>query len=970
MTTPALALQLQKYGKIESCVPNAPFPVEDPSRVWIVQSGKLDLFMVATQDGVLYGARNHVVRVEQGQAVFGVGSHFESATLVACAAPGTAVRSVSLEEFLEIDLKGIDGNSPFQLMEDWITLLTGALSRDVVPGAFITLQSGQTTVIPEESKAVVPSEGVVWVRHNKGTSKFLGDNELPVVGYNGVFPVTRHGWLQAAPESELEALYLSELWETSEREFLLTRFHAIAMFYLQDCRRKAEERERNLQRVRKASDTTLLQSALLRLSAPMEKARELRESEDTCRNPVFLACEAMGKRLNVKIKPHPDMLRGVKMTNAVAAVARASGIRVRTIALKGDWWTHDSGPVLAFCEEGNKPVALLPRSARSYECYDPADNRTFPVDREFAMSLKPFGCVLYRSFPANALSAFDLLKFGLLGCGRELAVIVVMGIAAGLMGVATPYATGVIFDQLIPGSERTGLMSMCAFLLIIGISTALFTFARSFAVLRLEGKMDVSIQAAVWDRLLGLPVSFFRNYSSGDLAQRSLGIAVIRQTITGSTLTAILSGIFSVFSFALLFYYSWNLALLATGLVMCACAVSIGCGIFQVRRQRHISLLSGNISSLLLQFINGMPKFRVSGTERRAFAVWSREFSRLQQHTLKARNITNGLTVFVSVFPLAALAAIFLFHQEFMAAAGQISTGDFLAFLAAFIQFLTAALMLSAALVSALNVVPIYERAKPIFAAIPEVTDVKVNPGKLTGMIEANHISFRYKPETPLVLRDLSVRIMPGQFVAFVGASGCGKSTLFRMLLGFETPESGSIYFDGQDLSGLDIQAVRRQIGVVLQSSRPISGSIFENIVGSAPLSVEDAWEAARLAGIAADIERMPMGMHTHLGDGGGSISGGQRQRLMIARAIVGRPRILLFDEATSALDNHTQAVVSRSLESLQATRIVIAHRLSTIMKADKIFIMDKGAIVDSGTYDELISRDGIFRDLAKRQMT
>lgn len=917
----------------------------------------------------MYGARHHVLRLEEGRAVFGVGSHLENAMLVACATPGTMVRSLSLQKFFRVDGDAIEGNSPFQMMEGWVGQLTMALSADIAPGAFIALDAGQAAVVPEESTAIVPKEGVVWVRHTKGRSQFLGENGLPAVEENSVFPVTRYGWLQAAPESEIQATYLSELWELPEREHLLRQFHRIAMLYLQHCRRQAGEKEQSLMRARRASDTTLLQSALLRLSTPMKKSQELTEGEDICRNPVFLACEAIGKKLHIKIKPHPDMIRGVKMPNAVAAVARASGIRVRTIALKAQWWAHDSGPVLAFREEGNKPVALLPKSAHSYECYDPAENRTFPVDREFASSLKPFGCVLYRSFPVTALGVMDLLKFGLLGCGRELTTIVAMGIAAGLMGVATPYATGVIFDQLIPGSERTQLVMMCAFLLIIGFSTALFTFARSFAVLRLEGKMDVSIQAAVWDRLLGLPVSFFREYSSGDLAQRSLGIAVIRQTITGSTLTAILSGIFSIFSFALLFYYSFTLALLATGLVLCACAVSIFCGVLQVRRQRQISVLNGNISSLLLQFINGMPKFRVSGTERRAFAVWSREFSSLQQQTLKARQITNGFTVFNSVFPLAALAVIFLFHQQFMSA-GQISTGDFLAFLAAFLQFLTAALMLSSALVSALNVVPIYERAKPIFAAIPEVTDVRVDPGKLTGMIEVSHVTFRYKPETPLVLRDLSVRITPGQFVAFVGASGCGKSTLFRMLLGFETPESGSVYFDGQDVSGLDIQAVRRQIGVVLQSSRPISGSIFENIVGSAPLSVEDAWQAARLAGIAPDIERMPMGMHTHLGDGGGSISGGQRQRLMIARAIVGRPRILLFDEATSALDNHTQAVVSRSLENLQATRIVIAHRLSTIVKADKIFVMDKGTIVDSGTYDELISRDGIFRDLARRQMT
>jgi len=351
--------------------------------------------------------------------------------------------------------------------------------------------------------------------------------------------------------------------------------------------------------------------------------------------------------------------------------------------------------------------------------------------------------------------------------------------------------------------------------------------------------------------------------------------------------------------------------------------------------------------------------------------VWAREFSRQQQLCIKAVGILNGLTVFNSIFPLAAVAVIFAYHQQLLSVVGApaLTTGEFVAFLAAFSQFLWAALMLSSTLVSALDVVPTYERATPILRSIPEVTDAKATPGKLAGMLEVSHVTFRYKPDTPLVLRDVSIRILPGQFVAIVGASGCGKSTLFRMMLGFEVPESGAIYFDGQDLTGLDIQAVRRQIGVVLQSSRPISGSVFDNIVGSAPLSVQDAWAAARLAGLSTDIERMPMGMHTHLGDGGGSISGGQRQRLMVARAIVGRPRILLFDEATSALDNNTQAVVSQSLESLQATRIVIAHRLSTIMRADNILVMDKGSVVDGGTYDELLSREGIFRDLAKRQM-
>lgn len=730
------------------------------------------------------------------------------------------------------------------------------------------------------------------------------------------------------------------------------------------------DKERSILRTQNGTGTGPLQSTLPRLSSP-KKSPHSYLGEETCQHPVFLACAVIGKNLKIKIKPHPDMLRGLEPQNPVASIAQASGIRVRNVRLKGRWWTRDMGLLLAFLEEGNKPVALLPRSAHSYEYYDPVEDRTVRITQEVAATLNPSAYVLYRSFPVKTLSALELLKFGLFDCRRELAAIVLMGMAAGILGMIAPYAMGIIFDRLIPNSEKTQLMAMCAFLIVIAVSTALFAFARSFAVLRLEGKMDASIQAAVWDRLLSLPVAFFRDYSSGDLAQRSLGVESIRQTLTGSTLTAILSGIFSVFSFALLFYYSWRLALLATGLVLCACTVSVVCGVFQVRRQRQISALRGNISSLLLQFITGVSKFRVSGTERRAFNVWSDEFSKVQEISIKASGILSGLTVFNSVFPLAALAIIFACHQRLILRSGTstFTTGDFVAFLAAFIQVLVATLTLSTATISALNVVPVYERIKPIFQSLPEVTEIKKAPGALTGVIEIRDVSFRYKPDAPLVLRDLSLRILPGQFVAIVGASGCGKSTLFRMLLGFDTPERGTIHFDGQDLSELDIQAVRRQIGVVLQSSRPITGSIFNNIVGSAPLSLDDAWEAARLAGIADDIEKMPMGMHTHLADGGLGISGGQRQRLMIARAIVGRPRILLLDEATSALDNQTQAFVSRSLEMLQATRVVIAHRLSTIIRADNIFVMDKGTIVASGTYKDLIEKEGVFQDLTKRQM-
>jgi ABC-type bacteriocin/lantibiotic exporter with double-glycine peptidase domain len=299
-----------------------------------------------------------------------------------------------------------------------------------------------------------------------------------------------------------------------------------------------------------------------------------------------------------------------------------------------------------------------------------------------------------------------------------------------------------------------------------------------------------------------------------------------------------------------------------------------------------------------------------------------------------------------------------------------LTPGGFVAFNAAFGQFLGASLGLAMTAISVIGIIPAYERAKPILKAIPEAQGASsLDPGRLHGAIECSRILFRYESDLPLVLNDISIQIKPGQFVAFVGHSGSGKSTLFRLLLGFETPESGSIYFDGMDLADIDPQALRRQMGVVMQNGKVFDGDIFTNIVGASPLTIADAWAAARSAGFDKDIEAMPMGMNTVISEGGGGLSGGQRQRLMIARAIVHRPRILLFDEATSALDNQTQSIVSRSLEALEATRIVIAHRLSTIINADQIYVFDQGRITQHGTYEELAGQEGLFRDLAQRQI-
>jgi ATP-binding cassette subfamily C protein len=315
------------------------------------------------------------------------------------------------------------------------------------------------------------------------------------------------------------------------------------------------------------------------------------------------------------------------------------------------------------------------------------------------------------------------------------------------------------------------------------------------------------------------------------------------------------------------------------------------------------------------------------------------------------------------------VASLLLFATVSLLPREEVSLGIFLAFNAAFVQVLYAAVTTSAAVSSVLQVVPLYERAGPILRALPEVDEARIAPGELSGDIEISHVSFRYAADGPPVLEDVCVHVRPGEFVAFVGPSGAGKSTLLRLLLGFETPTAGSIYFDREDLAALDRQAVRRQVGVVLQNSKLTPGDLLTNIVGSSLLTLEDAWEAARLSGLDEDIREMPMGMYTVISEGESTLSGGQRQRLLIARAVVARPRILLFDEATSALDNSTQARIIRSLESLKATRIVVAHRLSTIRHADRIYVLDGGKVVQHGRYDELLRQPGLFADLARRQL-
>ncbi|MUG95832.1 NHLP bacteriocin export ABC transporter permease/ATPase subunit [Scytonema sp. UIC 10036] len=690
--------------------------------------------------------------------------------------------------------------------------------------------------------------------------------------------------------------------------------------------------------------------------------------------PLLIAAGAVGRALGIQILPPAPSEDMTRIKEPLEAIARASRIRIRRVLLKDKWWQKDTSPLLAYTHQDNRPVAVLPVKPRHYEIFDPESLTRIIVNNDTAQQLAPFAYVFYRPLPDRDLTAIDLLQFAFKGQMRELAIVLLTGTVAAFLGMLTPLATAIVIDSAIPDADKSLLAQIGLSLLAASFGTIIFQIAQGFATLRLETKASVDSQAALWDRLFNLRVSFFREYSIGDLQSRVSAITQIRQKLSDAVLRTIFTSFFSLLNLGLLFVYSSSLALVVVAVALVTIIFTTVSSVLTRQKLRPLEEIEGDIFGFTVQMVAGVSKLRVTSAEDRAFAYWAKKYSQQLKLKLSTEQIEDTLAIFNTVMPTASSMIIFwlavmLISQTPSQGSTGLSTGIFLAFNSAFAIFIAAVTQLSNTTVSILDISIFWERAKPIFQAQPEIDLSKSDPGRLTGKIKVDRVTFRYREDGPLNLNEVTIQAEPGEFIALVGPSGSGKSTIIRLLLGFETPKDGTIYYDGQDLSGLDISAVRRQIGVVLQNGRINSASIFENISSGALVTMAEAWEAAQMAGFADDIKSMPMEMHTVISEGGTNLSGGQRQRLLIARALVLKPRILIFDEATSALDNRTQAIVSASLDSLGVTRIVIAHRLSTIRNADRIYVIEAGQVVQQGKFEELVHQEGLFANLMARQI-
>ena len=683
---------------------------------------------------------------------------------------------------------------------------------------------------------------------------------------------------------------------------------------------------------------------------------------------LFQTCQLIGKEEKIEFVDPGNRISGNH--DYLWNILRASNIRSRVVHLEPHWYSNNAGSMLGFLKSDKTPVGLIAKGDTDYWMIDLKNRKKVVVSESVNKLLEPRGYSFFTPFPKGKIQGKGLIRFALQFTYRDIISFMIIGIIGALLALIIPVAGGYVFNTVIPGGNVNELWQIGGIMVICVITIGLLNFVKSIAVLRMAGKAGYKLQTALWDRILSLKVEFFRNYPPGNLAERSMGIERIRDTLSTTVLGAIISAIFSVFYLALLFFYDLKLALLALFLGLIVAGFTLIISLMAYKHVVFMRRMDAMISGFLLMAIRGISKIRVTGSKDKVFSLWAERYSQQKEHYRQKRILLMVASIFTVTFPVLASMLIFIrVYNIFTSGMPGFGIGDFIAFNSAYLSFQGAMIQTFMVTVPLLNVKPTYELFKPILEADTEDMQEKLDPGELTGNIEIAQLSYKYPGTPDWSLKDINITIHQGEFVALTGSSGSGKSTLIRLLLGFENYSVGSILFDKKELKGLDIRGVRDQLGVVLQNSKIMQGTVLYNITGSSLYTEDDAWKASEMAGCADEINNLPNKMYTILPPGGDILSGGQQQRIIIARALIRNPKILIFDEATSALDNETQQIVSFSIEKMNATRIVIAHRLSTIINADRIYVLDKGQLIEEGTYKDLIDKNGFFAELTKRQL-
>ena len=964
-----------RSGTSVPCAGNLPVRLDDPDSVWFIDQGAVNLFLVEFKDGVERAAPQHLLRCESGRLLPGVAPDEEderdkdtTLSLIAKGSPGTLLKRLPASLLSEVD--------PAELAKQtdtWLTAVTDTLSRFAshIPRPTALAEPGLTQTLVPCTLSV--RRGVVWVsRPSRGASLYMDmvdHAELADAGSSNaaVIPLTRTSWLTLIDEATLAGKSTETLAQQGVLLSALASFHAVAFNLERLNRRLAVVDDANLERERTTSRRTAETAARQRLfniyDRPTDRDADV---EDTALGD---ALRIIGRHQGIDFRiPARSTLSDSPV--GLVDVLDASGVRARRVRLEsgGSWWRGDSTALLAFRARDGQPVALLPGLFGRYREIDPVSKRSVRVTADRAGALKTEAWMFYRPLPARNVSPRDLLRIALHGSAGDLARLVIAGLPGGLIKLLPALALGFVANHIVAGGSAGVLYAVAATLAGFGLLGALLHLLQSTAMMRLEGRSASRVEAAFWDRLMRLPSGILRRHPAGDLAMSGMTFQSLRDGLQGVVADSLLSVVFLLPVFGVIFFYDTALGIIALVFSLVSLLVAVALGLRQISPQGRMINAARRVAGRLFQIVGGIVKLRVESAEGSAYAIWARDYREQKRAELELGALEAHSRAFAAALPF--LAGGVLLFAVVVVSDRNVPVGDFLVVYTVFIAFQSAIARLGESFGTVAAMLPAFKQMRPLLAAVPE-TDIEGEPvDRLGGEILFDRISFRYEPDGPLILDDVTIHVRPGEFVAIAGESGAGKSTLFRLALGIDRPTAGAVYYDGRDLRHLNLKQVRRKIGSVPQSVGLHPQDLWDNLVGHhEEVATEEVWTAVRVAGIEHEIKGMPMGMMTMVGTSGAVLSGGESQRVTIARSVIGSPRIMLFDEATNWLDNESQAEVMRNLTALTSTRVVIAHRLSTLEQADRIYVLQAGKVVQSGSFRGLMETDGVFRELVKRQI-
>lgn len=956
------------------CEGNSPVSLDDNDCFWYVENGSVDLFLIETNEGVEQAAPQHLMRVESKRLLPSFVSDKQdkdgTATtlgLIAKGKPGTRLTRIPVSNLVKIHSAELA-----EQIDGWLTALTQALSRFVIrsprPSALIEPTSKITL-----SKGIVSvSRSVVWVSGaTQGTGLFMDmvdPAEIVKSETESAIPLTRASWTSIFEEVTISGHSTETLARDGSLLAALASFHRIALHMERLNRRFAVVDDANLERDRIMSRRVAEDVARTRLFDiyNQQKTTETQASDTALASALRL----IGRRLDIEFNI-PRRLESFEKPVTLIDILDVSSVRARRVKLNSAdrWWHTDSTVLLAFRATDNQPVVLIPGMHGRYNLIDPVTNKRLIISKVRAEELKEEAWMFYQPLPSGSVTSSDLLRFVLRRSGKDLTRLVLAGIVGGLLKLVPVLMLGLVANHIVAGGNTTGPLYVVAFLLaVIGLISVLVNLLQNTAMMRFEGRSASRLEAAFWDRLMRLPSDILHRQPSGDLAMSGMAFQKLRDGLQRVVANGVLSIIFLLPIFAVVFFFDVVLGSVVLIFSVVALSIMVFWGMCQVSPYGRMIGAIRRVSGLLFEIVEGISKLRVENAEGSAFAMWAQDYRKQKRAELKLGKYERHARALGAALPFLA-GGVLIF---FVVAIGDrdLLVGEFLIAFAVFIVFQHAIARFGESFGLVASMLPALNQMRSMLSDDPQTKALGDPVESLQGEVLFDRISFRYTSDGPLVLTDVTIHARPGEFIAIAGESGAGKSTLFRLAIGLDRPTNGAVYYDGRDLRHLNLKQLRRKMGVVPQSVRLHPQDIWDNIVvHHDDPSTEQIWEAVRSASIEQEIRSMPMGMMTMVGASGSVLSGGESQRISIARSLLGNPRIMLFDEATNWLDNDKQAQVMQNLALLTSTRIVIAHRLSTLKQADRIYVMQAGKVVQSGTFDELMEVQGVFKDLVKRQI-